>query len=259
METGDPTLTNWANSCPPYSSLRQAELADPTGSKPMPMSKHRSFIYDHPAAMDICQHPEIMPLHGATTSLGTNLGELVPLFAFAKTVVHSDILATPLEQYSSSYIGDDPDWEHKSINKVLWRGSTTGAEFAKNVKWELSQRARLHFLSHAEEGSLPVMFANEAGMERQGIFDIKGLNEAYLDTSFSGEAVQCDEETCEEMERIIDFADTMGLEESYNYRYLMDVDGNAWSGRFHRLMSTKSLVLKSTLFPECTFFSCMLI
>jgi len=30
----------------------------------------------------------------------------------------------------------------------------------------------------------------------------------------------------------------------------MDVDGNGWSGRFHRLMSTKSVVLKSTIFPE---------
>ena len=34
------------------------------------------------------------------------------------------------------------------------------------------------------------------------------------------------------------------------YKYLMDVDGNGWSGRFHRLMSTKSLVFKSTIFPE---------
>jgi hypothetical protein len=31
---------------------------------------------------------------------------------------------------------------------------------------------------------------------------------------------------------------------------MMDVDGNGWSGRFHRLMSMKACVLKSTLFPE---------
>lgn len=28
------------------------------------------------------------------------------------------------------------------------------------------------------------------------------------------------------------------------YKYYMDVDGNGWSGRFHRLMSTRSVVLK---------------
>lgn len=31
---------------------------------------------------------------------------------------------------------------------------------------------------------------------------------------------------------------------------MIDVDGNGWSGRFHRLMSMKALVLKSTIFPE---------
>lgn len=41
-----------------------------------------------------------------------------------------------------------------------------------------------------------------------------------------------------------------GLDDSYKYKYLIDVDGNGWSGRFHRLMSTKSVVLKTTLFPE---------
>ena len=41
-------------------------------------------------------------------------------------------------------------------------------------------------------------------------------------------------------------ADSLGLQ----YKYMLDVDGNGWSGRFHKLMSTKSMVLKSTLFPE---------
>ena len=35
------------------------------------------------------------------------------------------------------------------------------------------------------------------------------------DTSFSGSPVQCDPETCKVMEKMIKFADTMGLDESY--------------------------------------------
>lgn len=34
------------------------------------------------------------------------------------------------------------------------------------------------------------------------------------------------------------------------YKYLLDVDGNGWSARFKRLLSTNSVVLKSTIFPE---------
>jgi hypothetical protein len=42
----------------------------------------------------------------------------------------------------------------------------------------------------------------------------------------------------------------MSEEEQNSYRYVIDVDGNGWSGRFHRLMASNSLVLKSTIFPE---------
>jgi len=189
-------------------------------------------------------------LHGFTTSIGTNPGELTPLFTFAKTVVHSDILATPLEQYSSSYIGDDPDWREKGINKVLWRGSTTGVEFVKHVEWQLSQRARMHFLSHETAGEQSIMWADTDGLQQEKNFPIKALNDLYMDASFSGSPVQCDEETCPVMEKLIEFAPTMGLDESYQFKYLVDIDGNGWSGRFHRLMSTKSMVIKTTLFPE---------
>lgn len=180
VDNSNPQLTNWANACPPHSPLRAAEINDPSGKQIPPMANHRSFIHNHPAAMDICNHPEIMPLHGYTTSIGTNLGELVPLFTFAKTVVHSDILATPLEQYSSTYIGDDPDWQNKTMNKVLWRGSTTGVEFAEHVQWQLSQRARLHFLSHQSEGDEPVLYAENNGKMRMKAFPVKDLNENYL-------------------------------------------------------------------------------
>ena len=53
---------------------------------------------------------------------GVPLGPLVPLFTFAKTRLQADILATPLEQYSDTYMGYDPPWESKSQNKLLWRG-----------------------------------------------------------------------------------------------------------------------------------------
>lgn len=279
----NPELSNWANGCPANSPLYLSEVGELHESHPSHPSKldiQRSFIYDHAKSMDICQHPESMHLHGFTSAPGTNLANLVPLFTFAKTNLHSDVLATPLEQYSDTYIGYDPVWDEKSINKLLWRGSTTGAEFAKGVEWQLSQRARLHFMTHETEGKKNVLWADKKESKmRVDDFNTKDLNELYMDASFSGVPVQCDDETCKVMEKLIDFAPTMvsavfyeffcrdtdksqivyhisyycllqGLDESYQYKYLMDVDGNGWSGRFHRLMSTKSVVLKSTIFPE---------
>ena len=34
------------------------------------------------------------------------------------------------------------------------------------------------------------------------------------------------------------------------YRYILDVDGNAWSARFKRLLTTGSLIFKSTIMRE---------
>lgn len=72
--------------------------------------------------MDLCQHPEARKLHGHTMTQGVPLGPLVPLFAFAKTRLHSDILAVPIEQWEAHYVGYEPSWEGKTMNKLLWRG-----------------------------------------------------------------------------------------------------------------------------------------
>jgi hypothetical protein len=53
---------------------------------------------------------------------GVPLGPLVPLFAFAKTRLHADILAVPIEQWEAHYVGYEPPWEGKTMNKLLWRG-----------------------------------------------------------------------------------------------------------------------------------------
>lgn len=55
----------------------------------------------------------------------------------------------------------------------------------------------------------------------------------------------------------------MTPQQSYLYKYAIDIDGacaslksmlilagNSWSGRFRRLMLSRSLVLKATVFPE---------
>lgn len=175
----------------------------------------RSYIYDHRLAMDICRHPNNMKLHGFTSSAGTDAGSLVPLFTFAKTNIHSDILVPPLEQYSETYDGFDPPFSEKGINKLLWRGSTTGAEFSKGVDWKSSQRSRLHFLGREANGTRNVLLSNEAEAAREVVIPISRMNSAYLDLSFSGHPAQCDKETCKVMKDLIEFADTMGLDEAY--------------------------------------------
>lgn len=243
----DSDLSNFARACASNSPLRRAERGEFTPD--YAGTTTRSFIWDHSRAADLCQHPEARKLHGHTMQQGVPLSPLVPLFTFAKTRMHADILATPLEQYAESYPEYEPEWDHKSQNKLLWRGSTTGAEYNRHTPWKMSQRARLHLMSQDKEGDRSVIWS-QRGAVRESNMSISDLNHLYMDTSFSGSPQQCDPETCDLMAKTLTFKKTIGLVESNTYKYLMDVDGNGWSGRFHRLMSTRSLVLKSTIFPE---------
>ncbi|WVQ96630.1 hypothetical protein IAU59_003735 [Kwoniella sp. CBS 9459] len=74
----------------------------------------------------------------------------------------------------------------------------------------------------------------------------------YYDMKLSGSPIQCSEEdgTCNDMRREIQWAGHQGAEELNRHKFLLDIDGNGWSGRFRRLMSTNSMVIKMTMFTE---------
>jgi hypothetical protein len=56
--------------------------------------------------------------------------------------MHSDFLIPPVDQYDYR-LGEDPEWEDKLYDKVVWRGSTTGADLNVEHHRRFSQRVRL--------------------------------------------------------------------------------------------------------------------
>lgn len=167
--------------------------------------------------------------------------------------MHSDILCVPLEQFVNTP-SSDPAWEDKKHAKIIWRGSMTGVWYEGTSWWRTSQRSRLHFLSQATSGQRWVRFTSrdpKTGGEviREEEVDLPRLNERYLDAGYVGDLHQCtpDEGGCEAIPKHIKTVKGMDWESQNDYKYIVDMDGNAWSGRFHRLMASNSLVLKSTV------------
>jgi len=236
----------WTGACPPDSNWRRS-LAGWSLSKP---STH-SFISDVEESSDPCKHPNLASQHGFFLWNGPHMGLLYPLLTWAKTALHSDILVTPLEQYHMP-VGPDPEWDDKRHNKLLWRGSNTGAAFNRESRWQSSQRCRLVQMTNEDQGERTLQYCDKDGSLRAAEEPVIELNARYTDVSFSGHPSQCDEGdgTCEALTRVFDFKGNMDLEENNNYKYIFDVDGNGWSGRFHRLMLSNSAVLKSTIMPE---------
>ncbi|GAA5892056.1 hypothetical protein JCM5296_004041 [Sporobolomyces johnsonii] len=250
----DPALWGFPLACPPNSRLRRAYDGLEIGNLPT----GPSFVADHLQTMNLCENPEWQYLHGFTSWPGMRPQTLRPLFSFAKTPLHSDILLTPLEQYWD-HEPYDPKWEDKPHNKAVWRGSTTGVWFDRGTWWRSSQRVRLWFMGKDRTGHRRVRFSGEGLETPEGVESLveknvstMALMNRYVDFAFTGKEGQCDEEdgSCDAVRQLFDFQRTFGWNEANEYKYLLDLDGNAWSGRFHRLLSSNSVVLKSTVFPE---------
>lgn len=67
----------------------------------------------------------------------------------------------------------------------------------------------------------------------------------------SGLMLQCESTgLCSAIEEEIAFKSYVSAAEGAKFKYALDIDGNGWSSRFHRLMTSGSAVLKMTIFPE---------
>ena len=87
--------------------------------------------------MDPCVHPTLTHNVGFLSGYGKGPGpssDIYPVMAMCKTTLHSDILAVSMEAWTED-VGDDPAWDEKTNERMLWRGKTTGIYFKDGVPW----------------------------------------------------------------------------------------------------------------------------
>ncbi|KAL7418191.1 glycosyl transferase family 90-domain-containing protein [Mrakia frigida] len=140
----------------------------------------------------------------------------------------ADILTPSPYYYHREWWGpkepyDDPDnipWDEKA-EKLYWRGSSSGGA-VKGQNYHHMQRTRLLDLANA----------------RPDMIDAKFTRYVY-----------CNEE-CDQMEKEYPLGEKQSWQHAYQYKYLFDIDGNTFSGRFIGLLMGGSLVFKSTIWQE---------
>jgi beta-1,2-xylosyltransferase len=244
---------NWNRACSPQSALNTGVVEE---------LDSETFVSNHLAAMNPCDHPSLMENHGMLLEKhneNTNPKphtKLFPIFVPSKTVLNGDIPITPVgSDGRRDDVGNDPGWSSKS-GKAYWRGRATGMGHNKGngAKWRQSHRERLHWLANDESTKmLDVLSPSGSAGETQLVsYPLRSLGQYYMDAKLIGGPWQCDrgDGTCDEMAAEIEFAGEATWQESNQYKYIIDVDGNAWSSRFTRLMSSLNVVIKSTVFPE---------
>ncbi|WWD20528.1 hypothetical protein CI109_105004 [Kwoniella shandongensis] len=282
----DMTLQGWSAACSPNSPIRTFDSnISPPSILPNTSIAHKSFISSHSTTMDLCTNPSLIPIHGALAGKSPKVRPLTPIFSLSKTSLHSDVLGVPVEQWVNTDDLPDVPWEEKTEDKLMWRGSNTGAYHSAYTPWRASHRTRLVKMANMISSSTNTSTNNHWEQEQGGSTrdrssnpssetveilpnpkDMKSqklkegskrygwseVNDKYMNLAFTGGPLQCnvDDGTCDDLATEYAWSKLMTHDDALQYRYIVDVDGNAWSARFKRLLSSGSLIFKSTIMPE---------
>ncbi|KAJ7751902.1 glycosyl transferase family 90-domain-containing protein [Mycena maculata] len=160
--------------------------------------------------------------------------DLYPVLSMSKiSPCFADILF-PTEYYydrawwSAKYgFADNIPWDEKKP-LLYWRGKSTGGRIIGD-NYHNFMRFKLAEIGRANKGLMDVAITQVDDLVCRGELgcDAGKLAEEY---NVTGEAAP--------------------REDAYGYKYLMDVDGESFSGRFLGLLRSGSLVFKATLFSE---------
>lgn len=170
-------------------------------------TKHgKTLVASHPALMEICDHPELVPLHGVLAGHDPRATDLIPLFSLSKTSIHADILGVPVEQWTDHR--PNIAWRDRTEDALLWRGSSTGTDYSEAFPWRNTHRTRLVQLANTVEGRiarglldvLPLCKGeipsakkrNSTRTLRNGLAQIgvRRANQDWLDIKFTGNPIR---------------------------------------------------------------------
>ncbi|KAJ8518174.1 hypothetical protein ONZ45_g4698 [Pleurotus djamor] len=245
----------WISACPPDSPARTTKI---DLDHPPPPPEKKTFIYHHRLSMDPCQHPELFYQHGQFLSHNygpTPQKTMVPEFSQCSTTLHHNIrIPTPYGWIEDILPREnDPEWQDKTDERLLWRGSNTGIFHAPTTRWKPAHRNRLIEFTRDLNGTANVLLPNRSSDEAVGNavpYRKARLNPSLMDIAYAGKAHSCREPTCSDLEKMYEWRKMQSIQEAGNYKYVIDIDGNGWSGRFKRLITSNSLVFKATIYPE---------
>ncbi|KDN42124.1 hypothetical protein RSAG8_06982, partial [Rhizoctonia solani AG-8 WAC10335] len=259
----------------PRRGVANACLQDPVTFYPSDLPERNlhthTFISDHRGSMSFCTNPTILnnPVkrHGYFAYDVPHQRLASPLFVQSQPEAGGAILHPALQSYVSAEkyydrFGSIVPWQNRS-EKVFWRGRTTGEWFNQAHDWRFSHRIRIHTLttpggnridpSVAPEVEVLVEDGLDEGVQLRN-YSRDALNEKYMDVGLIGGPVQCEElevdHTCQTMADSLNWGKETGWEAGLSNKFLLDIDGNGWSSRFQRLLTSGAVVFKMTIFPE---------
>ncbi|KAJ4360964.1 uncharacterized protein N0V89_001533 [Didymosphaeria variabile] len=250
------TWTHSRLSCPARSQAQQFEdqvVDNLTAYAAGPLN----YVLNQTAFTDICNSPSFSGSYGffERPNAFSVVHELTPIFSQSKISSFQDILyPSPWYWYGKVGYDDwhDTSWENKT-NSLYWRGSTTGG-FSRKGGWRRQHRQRIvRRLNALDKANISVPVNNEDGTSSVLAHQIqevdRTLYKPLIDVKFS-HIGQCDPGDCDAQREFFYVAEHADGQDAWYYKHLLDMDGNAFSGRFYSFLKSRSLTYKMAVFRE---------
>lgn len=266
----------WRRTCHPSSAARRilASLQSQSTAPfnyfdPSALSSVDDFYFVEKSEVDYCSAPQLHLDQGHFYSDWRAVPALYPIFSPAKAKGYLDIRIpshyyfgnTPGYTYGWDYVNlemrevdmMEVPWEKKE-DKVFWRGATSGGGNHPPGSANKFHRHRfLHMASGTSARNRTVTFLDPAKPTNliMATVPTDQLNAEVMDVAFV-KAVSPDIypgglEALQENHR---FADSVELGRHWSYKYLLDLDGVGYSGRFMSFLASDSVPLKSSVHKE---------
>lgn len=245
--------------CPPESHARDG--IDSLGSaETLYKDPQGGFIINFNRSSDLCTvGPEVEGKHGFLFAPSTIVAShnLLPIFGECKVNVNSDILFPANMYYANDdrYAYDptyDCDWDDKD-DSMIWRGVTSGGTNTAD-NWQAMHRQRLVQMMNStvmEDKEVRIMSqinGKPGYYQNFESFQPGQFAKDHSDVGFT-EPFACVPD-CGFYDGVWTYKNMTTLSEQFKSKFVVDVDGHSFSGRWHAFLQSKSLGIKSTIFRE---------
>ncbi|ROV98924.1 hypothetical protein VSDG_03841 [Cytospora chrysosperma] len=247
------TWTHSRMSCPPESPARALEESEQSDDLARYGMGELGFVYNATAMSDICYSPSLSSTYGffERPNAYDIVHDLFPIFSQSKISSYNDIIY-PSPWYWADKVPyeeeKDYSWDTKK-DQLYWRGSTTGG-FSRNGGWRRQHRQRfVQKINAADQAKVLVNRGDDSHPSWEAKEVPRGDYKDIINVQFS-HVGQCDQGDCDAQVEFFQVGSRVEQQDAWQYKYLLDIDGNAFSGRFYAFLKSRSLVYKFSIFRE---------
>lgn len=275
------TFSEWAAlTCPPDSPARRRLSPLFKSQLCLDCAADHSlgqFISNWSVAADPCHQPDLANLHGfyLSPSAFKATHKLRPVFSQSKVRGFNDILYPSAWNYldkvaykpvnvtgvsgSSLYLPGSPDPPFREKEQLLyWRGATSEGFSSGLGAWRGMARQRMvhmaNNLTRSAHDGVTILLPNRKHPDKYTYTTLPGssLDSIGLKTSvrFVDNIVRCADPDCVAQAAEFGLVKAHDFQKHWRYKYLVDLDGAGFSGRFLPFLQSHSLPFKSALFRE---------